>query len=143
MGNIIGSVLSADVFSRYNKGRGNNTLFICGTDEYGTATETAALAAKLTPQQLCDKFHKVQTEVYEWFNIGFDKWGRTPTTEQTEIAQDIFLKLHKNGHLEEQTSIQPFCEFPGHESFLADRFIEGTCPICAASSQVVHLVSGC
>jgi methionyl-tRNA synthetase len=52
----------------------------------------------------CDKFHKVHTEIYEWFNIGFDKWGRTPTPEQTEIAQDIFLKLHKNKFLDEQTS---------------------------------------
>lgn len=68
--------------------------------------------------------------MYDYFNISFDKWGRTPTNEQTEIAQDIFLKLHKNGFLEEQTSIQPFCEAPGHESFLADRFIEGTCPLC-------------
>jgi methionyl-tRNA synthetase len=70
----------------------------------------------------------VHTEIYEWFNIAFDKWGRTPTAEQTKIAQDIFLKLMKNGYLEEKTTKQPYCE--KHSSFLADRFIEGTCPIC-------------
>jgi methionyl-tRNA synthetase len=131
LGNIIGSVLSADVFSRYSKARpGVNALFICGTDEYGTATEVTAREQGVTCQELCDKFHKIHGESYEWFNIAFDKWGRTPTTEQTEIAQDIFRKLWKNGYLEEHESTQPFCEEPKHQSFLADRFIEGECPIC-------------
>ncbi len=102
LGNIIGSVLSADVFSRYCKARGLPTLFVCGTDEYGTATETKALEEKLTPQQLCDKYYALHSQVYEWFNIGFDIFGRTPTRQQTEIAQDIFLKLYKNGYLEER-----------------------------------------
>lgn len=128
LGNIIGSVLSADVFSRYCKARGLPTLFICGTDEYGTATETKAIEEKCTPEELCDKYHKLHAEVYEWFNIGFDKFGRTPTRQQTEIAQDIFTKLYENGYMEEQTTIQPYCE--EHKSFLADRFVEGTCPLC-------------
>ncbi|THW59961.1 methionyl-tRNA synthetase [Aureobasidium pullulans] len=128
LGNIIGSVLSADVFSRYCKARGLPTLFVCGTDEYGTATETKAIEEKCTPQELCDKYHKLHAEVYEWFNIGFDIFGRTPTTQQTEIAQDIFTKLHNNGFLEEKTTVQPYCET--HNSFLADRFVEGECPLC-------------
>lgn len=130
LGNIIGSVLSADVFSRYSKLRQQPTLFICGTDEYGTATETKALEDKTTPQELCDKYHKLHKEIYDWFEIGFDYFGRTTTEQQTKIAQDIFLKLHKNGYLEERTTIQPFCEDPDHQSFLADRFVEGTCPKC-------------
>lgn len=128
LGNVIGSVLSADVFSRYCKARGHPTLFVCGTDEYGTATETKAIEEKITPQELCDKYNKLHKEVYDWFEIGFDHFGRTPTTEQTEIAQDIFLKLHKNGFLEEQTKEQLYCE--EHKSFLADRFVEGECPLC-------------
>ncbi|KAF1986656.1 methionyl-tRNA synthetase [Aulographum hederae CBS 113979] len=128
LGNIIGSVLSADVFSRYCKGRGLPTLFVCGTDEYGTATETKAIEEKVTPQELCDKYHKLHSEVYEWFNIGFDIFGRTPTQQQTDIAQDIFTKLYKNGYLEERTTTQPYCET--HKSFLADRFVEGQCPLC-------------
>ncbi|KAF8862433.1 methionyl-tRNA synthetase [Acephala macrosclerotiorum] len=130
LGNIIGSVLSADVFSRYSKLRQRPTLFICGTDEYGTATETKALEEKTTPQELCDKYHKLHKEVYDWFEIGFDYFGRTTTEEQTKIAQDIFLKLHKNGYLEERTTKQPYCEVEEHQSFLADRFVEGTCPKC-------------
>ena len=128
LGNIIGSVLSADVFSRYSKARGNPTLFVCGTDEYGTATETKAIEEGVTPQQLCDKYYKLHKEVYDWFEIAFDHFGRTPTQEQTDIAQDIFTKLHKNGFLEEQTTTQPYCE--KHQGFLADRFVEGECPLC-------------
>ena len=130
LGNIIGSVLSADVFSRYCKARGHPTLFVCGTDEYGTATETKAIEEQITPQELCDKYNKLHKEIYDWFEIGFDHFGRTPTTEQTEIAQDIFLKLDKNGFLDEQTTTQPYCEHPDHENFLADRYVEGECPIC-------------
>ncbi|OMP83678.1 Methionine--tRNA ligase, cytoplasmic [Diplodia seriata] len=128
LGNIIGSVLSADVFSRYCKARGYPTLYVCGSDEYGTATETKAIDEGLTPQELCDKYHKIHADVYKWFNIGFDKFGRTPTQQQTDIAQDIFMKLHKNGYLEEKTTVQPYCE--QHGSFLADRFVEGECSIC-------------
>ncbi|KAK7191102.1 putative methionine--tRNA ligase, cytoplasmic protein rar1 [Paraphaeosphaeria sporulosa] len=128
LGNIVGSVLSADVFARYSRARGYNTLYICGTDEYGTATETKAIEEKVTPEQLCTKYNALHADVYKWFNIGFDHFGRTPTQQQTDIAQDIFTKLHKNGYLEEQTTTQPYCET--HKSFLADRFVEGTCPLC-------------
>lgn len=129
LGNVIGSVLSADIYARYAKNRNYNALFVCGTDEYGTATETKALEEKVTPQQLCDKYHKVHKEVYDWFEIDFDYFGRTTTPLQTEIAQDIFMKLYDNGYLEEQTTEQLYCEV--HNAFLADRFVEGTCPKCA------------
>lgn len=101
---------------------------MCGTDEYGTATETKAIEEKLTPQELCDKYWAIHSQVYEWFNIKFDYFGRTPTKQQTDIAQDIFTKLYKNGYLEEKTTVQPYCE--EHKSFLADRFVEGECPLC-------------
>lgn len=128
LGNIVGSTLSADVFSRFSKLRDRPTLYICGTDEYGTATETKALETGQTPRELCDEFHKKHKDVYDWFEIAFDYFGRTTTDEQTTIAQDIFTKLNKNGYLEERTTTQPYCE--KHESFLADRFVEGTCPKC-------------
>lgn len=128
LGNIVGSVLSADVFARFSRARGYNTLYVCGTDEYGTATETKAIEEKVTPKELCDKYYALHSEVYKWFNISFDHFGRTPTQQQTDIAQDIFTKLYKNGYLEEQVTTQPYCET--HKSFLADRFVEGTCPLC-------------
>lgn len=128
LGNVVGSVLSADVYSRFSKLRDRPTLYICGTDEYGTATETKALETGQTPQQLCDEFHKKHKEVYDWFEIGFDYFGRTTTEKQTEIVQEIFSKLHQNGLLEERTTTQPYCE--KHDGYLADRFVEGTCPKC-------------
>lgn len=128
LGNIVGSVLSADIFARYCKARNYNTLFVCGTDEYGTATETKALEEGVTPRELCDKYHKIHSDVYKWFQIGFDYFGRTTTQQQTEIAQDIFMKLHDNDYLEEQTMKQLYC--PVHKSFLADRYVEGECPKC-------------
>ena len=62
--------------------RGYKTLYICGTDEYGTATETKALQEGLTPQQLCDKYFNLHTEIYKWFNIQFDIFGRTTNVHQ-------------------------------------------------------------
>lgn len=129
MGNIIGCVLSADVFARYCRLRGYNTLYICGTDEYGTATETKALEEKVSCKQLCDKYHNLHAQSYEWFGIDFDHFGRTTTEQQTKIAQDIFKKLEKNGHVLEDVVTQLYCE--QHQSFLADRYVEGTCPLCA------------
>jgi methionyl-tRNA synthetase len=128
LGNVVGSVLSADVYSRFSKLRDRPTLYICGTDEYGTATETKALETGQTPKELCDEFFKKHKDVYDWFEIAFDYFGRTTTELQTEIAQDIFTKLHKNGYMEERTTTQPYCE--KHQSFLSDRFVEGTCPKC-------------
>ncbi|AMD19850.1 HCL301Wp [Eremothecium sinecaudum] len=128
LGNIVGSVLSADIYSRYAKARNYNTLYICGTDEYGTATETKALEMGVSPRELCDKYHAIHRDVYEWFQIDFDYFGRTTTDAQTEIAQDIFTKLDKNGYLEEQTMMQLYC--PEHKGYLADRYVEGECPKC-------------
>uniref|UniRef100_A0A7N6BY45 Methionine--tRNA ligase, cytoplasmic n=1 Tax=Anabas testudineus TaxID=64144 RepID=A0A7N6BY45_ANATE len=129
LGNIIGCVLSADVFSRYCRLRGWNLLFVCGTDEYGTATENKAREEGLTPQQICDKYHAIHSGIYKWFQIDFDFFGRTTTEKQTEIAQDIFWRLHKNGFLVDDTVEQLRCE--NCQRFLADRFVEGTCPHCS------------
>ncbi|ODV84777.1 hypothetical protein CANARDRAFT_28915 [[Candida] arabinofermentans NRRL YB-2248] len=128
LGNIVGSVLSADIYARYCKQRNYNALYICGTDEYGTATETKALEDKVTPKELCDKYHVIHADVYKWFQIGFDYFGRTTTPKQTEIAQEMFLKLKENGYLEEQIMKQLYC--PIHDGFLADRYVEGECPKC-------------
>ncbi|KAI5345014.1 PREDICTED: methionine--tRNA ligase [Prunus dulcis] len=126
LGNIIGCVLSADVFARYCRLRGYNTVYICGTDEYGTATETKAMEEKCSPQQICDKYHAIHREVYKWFNISFDKFGRTSAPQQTEVCQAIFKKLLENEWLSENTMQQLYCDTC--KRFLADRLVEGTCP---------------
>lgn len=126
LGNIIGCVLSADIFARYSRLCGYNTLYVSGTDEYGTATETKALAEKMTPKQICDKYFEIHNGIYRWFGIGFDYFGRTTTPEQTEIVQEMFLDLHSKGFIETQVVEQLLCQ--QCDRFLADRFVEGTCP---------------
>jgi methionyl-tRNA synthetase len=127
LGNLI-QVLSADVFARYCRLRGYETLYICGTDEYGTATETRALEEGITPQELCDRYYQVHADVYKWFNIAFDSFGRTSTPKHTEITQSIFLGLDKNGYIKEKTIEQTYCE--NCDRFLADRYVRGICPHC-------------
>ncbi len=127
LGNLI-QVLSADVFARFCRLRGYETLYVCGTDEYGTATETKALEEGVSPRELCDHYHAIHTEIYEWFNIAFDKWGRTSTPEQTEVTQHIFTKLDEAGYIKEKTDTQLFCD--SCDRFLADRYVLGTCPHC-------------
>ncbi len=127
LGNLI-QVLSADVFARFCRLRGYDTLYICGTDEYGTATETKAQEEGITPRELCDRFHALHRDIYAWFGIAFDKFGRTSAPEQTEITQSIFLDLEKNGYIQSQTIEQLYCDSCGR--FLADRYVKGTCPSC-------------
>ena len=86
LGNLIGCVLSADVYARYCRQRGINTLFVCGTDEYGTATETRAQADHMTPREICNKVHAIHRQVYDWFDVHFDYFGRTSTNDPHKDA---------------------------------------------------------
>ena len=72
--------------SRFCRLRDYNTLYVCGTDEYGTATETKAIEEGLTPQEICDKYHKLHAGIYKWFDIEFDYFGRTTTKQQTQFV---------------------------------------------------------
>ncbi|MBU2561755.1 MAG: methionine--tRNA ligase [Nanoarchaeota archaeon] len=132
LGNIIGCVLSADVFVRFSRARGNETLFICGTDEHGTATETKALEEGLTPKQICDKYYKIHKDIYEWFGCSFDVFGRTSTDTHTEVTQSIFKRILDKGFITKGELEQTYC--PKCDKFLADRFVEGTCPHCGYES---------
>jgi methionyl-tRNA synthetase len=127
LGNLI-QVLSADCFARFCRLRGHETLYICGTDEYGTATETRAAEEGISPRELCDRYYTIHDGIYRWFNINFDLFGRTSTPIQTEVTQGIFKKLDAGGFITEHSIEQLYC---GHCSrFLADRYVLGTCPHC-------------
>ena len=125
LGNIIGCVLSADVFARFMRLMGKNTLYVCGTDEYGTATETKALKEKCTPKELCDKYHSLHKKIYDWFDIDFDIFGRTSDQIHTVITQEIFLELQKNNCIVKKEIEQFRCD--NCKLTLSDRFIYGTC----------------
>lgn len=132
LGNLI-QVLSADVFARYSRLKGDEVLYVCGTDEYGTATETKALELGKTPRELCDYYHSLHAKIYSWFGIAFDYFGRTSIEEHTEVTQEIFRELYKNGYIKEHESEQFFC--PNCNRFLADRYIVGECPNCAKEAK--------
>ena len=129
LGNLI-QMLSGDVFARFCRSRGYDTLYICGTDEYGTATETKAIEVNKTPRELCDYYYGEHTKIYDWFHIKFDKFGRTSNDECTEITQALFNDLDKNGYIKEHANKQLFC--PHCNMFLADRYVHGTCPKCGS-----------
>jgi len=128
LGNLVQS-LSGDVFARYCRLQGHETLYICGTDEYGTATETRAREEGITPQELCDRYYGIHDNVYKWFDFSFDIFGRTSSPLHTDITQGIFLALHKNNYIVSHTSEQLYSEKSA--MFLADRYVIGTCPKCS------------
>ncbi|KAK3295760.1 tRNA synthetases class I (M)-domain-containing protein [Chaetomium fimeti] len=119
---------SADVFARFCRARGLPTIYVCGSDQYGTATETKALSEGVDPATLCAKYHAIHKDIYDWFRLDFDVFGRTPTDEHTAIVQDIFIRLWNNGFIEQRETTQAYC--PTHSSFLADRYVEGECSLC-------------
>ncbi|GHV85799.1 methionine--tRNA ligase [Spirochaetia bacterium] len=130
LGNLI-QVLSADVFARFCRLRSYETLYICGTDEYGTATETKAAEEGISPKELCDRYHKIHAGIYTWFNIGFDKFGRTSTPVQTDVTQHLYQKLDEHGYISEKTNEQLYCG--SCKRFLADRYVRGICPHCGSA----------
>lgn len=128
LGGLIGYLLSADVMARYYRMRNNNVLFISGTDELGTATETMAVLNKVEPKEICDKFFPLQRDVCKWFNISLDHFGRTTNKAHGKISRDIYNNLDSKGLVTERIVENLYCE--ACRRFLADRFVYGTCPKC-------------
>ncbi|AYV78922.1 MAG: methionyl-tRNA synthetase, partial [Edafosvirus sp.] len=138
LGNIIGSVLSADIFARFCRLKGKKVRYICGVDEYGTATEVKAKEEGLTCEELCNKYIPIHKNVYEWFNISFDDFGRTTTDTHTREVQDTFKKLYENKHIEEKEIDQLYCKTC--DTILADRYIKGLCyhPKCTGKGIIAN-----
>ncbi|MFQ5620708.1 MAG: methionine--tRNA ligase [Candidatus Nanoarchaeia archaeon] len=121
-------IISADVYTRYLRLVGHPVLSVVGTDEHGTTTEVKAMEEGITPQEVCDKYYKLQKEIYEWFNCDYDCVGRSSSKENNELTNEIFLDLHKNGYIKEDTILQAYD--PKEDRYLPDRFVGGTCPYC-------------
>ena len=128
IGNIVGSHLPADIFARYCRLKGAETLFVGATDENGTPTEVAALELKITPKELTDVLYKVHRDIYSWFEISYDNFSRTSSPTHHRTTQEFFLQINKNGYVSEGVLTLPYCE--KDKIFLPDRYVEGTCPVC-------------
>ncbi|PYC77243.1 methionine--tRNA ligase [Streptomyces tateyamensis] len=128
LGNMVGSMLPADVYSRYLRQRGHEVLYICATDEHGTPAELAAKAAGQSVEQFCAEQHDAQKAIYDGFALSFDYFGRSSSQQNREITQEFARELKANGFIEERAIRQVYSVADGR--FLPDRYIEGTCPHC-------------
>ncbi len=132
LGNLVGSQLPADLFARYMRGRGNEVLFLCATDEHGTPAELAALKAGKPVAEYCAEMHEVQAEIARGFRLSFDHFGRSSSPQNHRLTQHFAGALDARGLIREGETEQMYSVPDGR--FLPDRYIEGTCPNCGYPS---------
>ncbi len=130
IGHVAGAYLPADIFVRFQKLLGNDVIYICGTDENGAPISIKAEAEGKTPREIVDHYHDSIVKSFQELEIDFDNFSGTARPEHTKISQKFFLNLLKAGYIIQKTTQQLYCEHD--KRFLADRYIEGTCPYCGA-----------
>ncbi|MEU4653421.1 methionine--tRNA ligase [Streptomyces sp. NPDC023723] len=128
LGNMVGSMLPADVYARYLRQRGHDVLYVCGTDEHGTPAELAAKAQGVPVDTFCAQAHDAQKAIYDGFALAFDHFGRSSSAQNAELTQHFARRLNENGFIEERAIRQVYS--PADGRFLPDRYVEGTCPHC-------------
>jgi len=128
LGNLAGSMLPADVWSRFKRGQGHEVLYICATDEHGTPAELAAAAAGQDVQTYCDEQHEVQKRAGEQFGLSYDWFGRSSKAPNRRLTQHFAARLEENGFIEERVDRMIYSI--DDSRFLPDRYVEGTCPHC-------------
>jgi len=128
LGTLAGSMLPADVFARFKRAQGHETLFICATDEHGTPTELAAAEAGMDPASFCLRQHEVQSDLAARFGLSWDYFGRSSSAQNREITQAMARQLWENGFIEERVTQQVYSN--ADRRFLPDRYVIGTCPHC-------------
>ncbi|GAB4326739.1 MAG: methionine--tRNA ligase [Flammeovirgaceae bacterium] len=128
IGHIAGAYLPADTYVRFLRLKGEEVVFVCGSDEHGAAITIRAQKEGVTPQQIIDKYHVLMRDAFEKFGMSFDIYHRTSEQLHHETSQDFFKVMHERGEFEIQESEQYYDEEAGQ--FLADRYIIGTCPKC-------------
>jgi methionyl-tRNA synthetase len=128
IGHLAGVYVPADIYARFLRSKGENVLFIGGSDEHGVPITIRAKKEGITPQQVVDKYHFQIKESFAELGISFDIYSRTSSKIHAETSSEFFVKLYNEGKFIEQTSEQYYD--PKAEQFLADRYIVGTCPKC-------------
>jgi len=128
IGHLAGAYLPADIYVRYLKAQKRDVVFVCGSDEHGTAIPIQATKEGTTARAIIDKYHPIMEQNFKDLGIAFDIYHRTSDPLHHETAQEFFTKLNNNGDLEIKESEQYFDEETN--TFLADRYIKGTCPNC-------------
>jgi len=130
LGHVAGSLLPADLFSRYNRLIGNEVLMVGGSDMHGTPITISAEKAGMTPEQYAEKFHQINKKAIEDLGIQYSLYNRTHCQTHFEVTQKLFLDLKAKGYIYTKGTDQYYC--PKCARFLPDRYVEGVCPKCGA-----------
>lgn len=141
LGNLVGSMLPADVYARFLRQKGEEVIYICATDDHGTPAEIAAHKAGLSVKEFCDQSHNTQKEIYEGFALKFDHFGRTSSQQNAALTQHFCAKLKEEGFIEEKSDQQLYSI--DDERYLPDRYVEGTCPHCGFEGARGDECEGC
>ncbi len=129
IGHLAGVYVPSDIYTRYLRLRGEDVIHVCGSDEHGVPITIKARQEGVTPGQIVDRFHELNKSSFEKFGISFDIYSRTSNSVHYETASEIFKSLYEKGEFIEKTTPQYYDEEAGQ--FLADRYIQGTCPHCS------------
>ncbi len=130
IGHLAGAYIPADIYVRYLRAQQRDVVFVCGSDEHGTAIPIQAMKENTTPRAIIDKYHEAMKQDFNDLSISFDIYHRTSEPLHHETAQEFFTYLHDRGELETKETEQYFDEQAS--TFLADRYIRGTCPKCGS-----------
>ena len=133
--------IPGDAYTRYLKRLGYEVVFVCGSDTHGAPIELAAIEAGVTPKELSEKFHKHFESIFNQMRIGVNLYGTTESPYHYKRAQTIIRTLEQNGYVETRQLELPYCETC--QTFLADRFLVGTCPYCGAQARGDECDQGC
>lgn len=129
LGNMIGSVLSADVFARFNRLIGNNVVFVSGSDEHGTPLEVEALKRGIPVRLLADQNHERISDIFKQWNISYDNYTRTDSEAHWSFTRELYMQIYNSdSYIFTQVERIHYCTHD--QRFLPDRFVEGTCPYC-------------
>ena len=128
IGHLAGVYVPADIYARYLRSKGEEVMFVGGSDEHGVPITIKARREGVTPQDIVDRYHAIIRDSFEELGISFDVYGRTTSATHRKTASDFFRKLYEKGEFIEKTSEQLYDPEAGE--FLADRYVTGTCPRC-------------
>ena len=141
IGHLAGVYVPADIYVRFLRKQGKDVIFMCGSDELGVPITLRAKKEGVTPQDIVDRYHKMISDSFDEFGISFDHYSRTSSPVHWETSSEIFKTLYDKGVFNEEVSKQYFDEEA--QQFLADRYIQGTCPNCGFESAYGDQCENC
>ena len=128
IGHLAGVYVPSDIYARYQRLKGNDVISVCGSDEHGVPITIKARKEGVTPQDIVDRYHEIIKDAFKRLGMSFDIYSRTSSATHRQTASDFFRKLYDEGKFIEQTSMQFYDDEA--QTFLADRYVMGTCPKC-------------